>query len=170
MNKIIGHKKEFKNYPLEMRYSDDIEQYQHGIMSAFLLTKVVQSFRHMELVTNNNKQDISVHDDGNTPIFFVKQAILKAVSDHTSTGFQIKSITEHSQLLTFVDELEEFSRISRANQNREFINEFCDTQLYLEDGVFNINFLFNNKDINGLDPELAFKGRCKKMLSLFIAK
>lgn len=167
MSVIDATKKEYKNYPTELRYSDDIEQYQHGIMSAFLLTKVVQSFRHMELTTNNNKQDLAVSKNSNHALFQVKQSILKAISDHTSIGYQIESITEHSQLLTFIDELEEFSRICRANQNREFINEFCDTQLLLDDGVFIINFLFNNTDINGLDPELAFKGRCKKMLSLF---
>lgn len=167
IDSLVAERKEYKNYPTEIRYSDDIEQYQHGIMSAFLLTKVVQSFRHMEYISNHNKQDLTLHDNANYPRFLVKQNILKAITDHTSTGYQIDSISQHSELLTFIDELEEFSRISRANQNREFINEFCDTQLYMENGVFIINFLFDNADINGLDPELAFKGRCKKMLSLF---
>jgi len=167
IDSFVAKRREFKNYPTEIRYSDDIEQYQHGIMSAFLLTKVVQSFRHMEYISNNNKQDLTLHAKANYPRFIVKQTILRAITDHTSTGYQIVSIDEHSELLTFIDELEEFSRISRANQNREFINEFCDTQLYMQDGIFVINFLFNNAEINGLDPELAFKGRCKKLLSLF---
>lgn len=72
-----------------------------------------------------------------------------------------------SDLLILVDELEEFSRISRANKNREFINEFCKTDIYVEDNFLNVDFIFDNENIESLDPELAFKGRCKKLLTLF---
>lgn len=43
------------DYPLELRYSNDLEKYQHGIMSAFLLVKVIDAFRNMELVINADK-------------------------------------------------------------------------------------------------------------------
>jgi len=164
---LVASRNEYTNYPLELRYSDDIEQYQHGIMSAFLLTKIVHSFKNMELIINNNKSNLNLHKDSNYARFITKQSILTAIADHTSQGYRIKGIQEHSQLLTFIDELEEFSRITRANQNREFINEFCETELFYEGGYFYINFIFNNEQIDGLDPEFAFKGRCKKALSLF---
>lgn len=167
IDSIDASRKEFTDYPTEIRYSDDIEQYQHGIMSGFLLTKIVHSFKNMELVLNNDKTDINIHANSNYARFSTKQSILRAISDHTSSGYRIASIRKHSELLTFVDEVEEFSRITRANQNREFINEFCKTELYVEDGYFYINFIFNNSEIDGLDPEFAFKGRCKKTLTLF---
>jgi hypothetical protein len=97
----------------------------------------------------------------------VLSCILKAVTDHTSEGFQINEIVQESAFLTFIDELEEFSRISRANQNRQYINEFCKSSIYAENGYLNIDFTFDNTQIDNLDPERAFKGRCKRFLTLF---
>ena len=91
---------------------------------------------------------------------------MASISNHTSDSYQIEHIDENS-FLTFVDELEEFSRISRASQNREYVEEFCDTALYMEDGWLNIVFEFNNTNLDNLDPEISFKGRCKRFLSLF---
>ena len=70
-------------------------------------------------------------------------------------------------MLILIDELEEFSRISRANMNRQFIHEFCKSNIYFKDGVINIDFIFDNENIVNLDPEKAFKGRCKRFLTLF---
>lgn len=154
-----------KNITKELRYSNDFEQYQHGIMSAFLLMKTVGAFRNMnykyagrERLRFNNF-DVSE--------ISAKLHILEAISDHTSSGYKIKSISNPSALLTFIDELEEFSRISRANQNRQYINEFCKTSLYVEENALNIDFIFDNENIEELDPERAFKGRCKRFLTLF---
>ena len=77
--------------------------------------------------------------------------ILASISDHTSDSYRISSIDENS-FLTFVDELEEFSRISRASQSREYVEEFCDTALYMEDGWLNVVFEFNNTNLDNLDP------------------
>ena len=52
-------------------------------------------------------------------------------------------------------------------QNREYVEEFCDTALYMEDGWLNVVFEFNNNKLDNLDPEISFKGRCKRFLSLF---
>ena len=54
-----------------------------------------------------------------------------------------------------------------VSQNREYVEEFCDTALYMEDGWLNIIFEFNNTNLDNLDPEISFKGRCKRFLSLF---
>lgn len=147
-----------------LRYSKDFERHEHGILSAFLLIKTLGFFSDINLRfsnTENTKADyIDVYK------VFLGNEILHAISDHTSDGFQIESINSPSSLLTFVDELEEFSRISRANKSREYINEFCKTDIFVEDGVFNVSFIFDNDAIDLLDPELAFKGRCKKLLKL----
>ena len=128
------------NYSLHMRYSKDFENYEHGIMSAFLL------FRKLTAFTNN---DFSYSDYKTLRIdrvTYIKMniltAILRAITDHNSEGFQMSEITSDSCFLTFIDELEEFSRISRANQNRQYINEFCKSNIYCEEGFMNIDFTF----------------------------
>lgn len=57
--------------------------------------------------------------------------ILTAMADHTSDGYKISSINTYSSFLTFIDELAEFSRISRANQNREYIIGFSSSSIYM---------------------------------------
>ncbi len=141
-------------------YYNDFEGYQHGIMSAFLLMKNLEVFRDIDycredwLIPMPDARVLSLHD------------ILASISNHTSDSYRISAI-EDGSFLTFVDELEEFSRISRASQNREYVEEFCDTALYMEDGWLNVVFEFNNTNLDNLDPEISFKGRCKRFLSLF---
>lgn len=141
-------------------YYNDFESYQHGIMSAFLLIKNLQAFQDVDfgrkdwLIPIPDARALSLH------------SILSSISNHTSDSYKIQAI-DSSSFLTFVDELEEFSRISRASQNREYVEEFCDTALYMEEGWLNVVFEFNNTNLDNLDPEISFKGRCKRFLSLF---
>ena len=129
-------------------------------MSAFLLMKNLQAFQDVDFCRPDSSipipdaRALALHD------------ILASISDHTCDSYQIRSIDSNS-FLTFVDELEEFSRISRASQNREYVEEFCDTALFMEDGWLNVVFEFNNTNLDNLDPEISFKGRCKRFLSLF---
>ncbi len=105
-------------------YYNDFEAYQHGIMSAFLLMKNLQAFQDIDYCRPdwiNPMPDARV---------LTMNGILSTISDHTCDSYQIRQIDENS-FLTFVDELEEFSRISRASQNREYVEEFCDTALYM---------------------------------------
>lgn len=152
----------------QMRYYKDFEEYQHGIMSAFLLMKTVSAFTNSKFVyADNTNVKLSEVDFKSV---FIKADILKAISDHTSKGYQIKGIHHSSDLLILVDELEEFSRISRANMNREFVEEFCKSSIYMSDGVLNVDFIFDNKYIDNLNPEISFKGKCERFLTLFDIK
>lgn len=146
-----------------LRYSADFEKFQHGIMSAFLLMKLIKAFENIDLsyITYDN-----VRKAGSDALS-AKNTILNAITDHTSEGYKINSIRDTSSFLTLIDELEEFSRISRANQNRQFVNEFCKSSIYVEEDYLNIDFIFDNSNIEDLDPEKAFKGRCKRFLTLF---
>jgi hypothetical protein len=96
-----------------------------------------------------------------------KLNILKANADHTSQGFKIRDITTFSEVLLILDEIEEFSRISRANQFRQFINEFCKTDLSVEDGYLKIDFIFDDPNVADLDPEFYFKHKCMKFMTYF---
>lgn len=152
------------------RNCSDFENYKHGIMSAFLLCKNIRAFSNIRNIFETapvNTDTLNNINLVNFPSTTTKLNILKAVSDHTSDYYKIIGIDNWSSILTFVDELEEFSRISRANQNREYIAEFCTTNIYMEDSWINIDFTFSNTSIDNLSPEKAFKGRCVRFLSLF---
>lgn len=146
-------------------YCNDFEEYQHGIMSAFLLTRVLKAFTNSK-IAYSSKSKVEIYDLDYADMF-AKKTILSAITNHTNSTFRISEIAGTASLLTLVDELEEFSRISRANQNRQYVQEFCKTELYIEDGVFSIDFIFDNEELDNLDPERAFKGRCKRFLTLF---
>lgn len=152
---VVGKKNGFYN---------DFEVYRHGIMSAFLLCKNLRAFQNIDYDAIADKPSYLVYYS-NAEILSL-QAILATISNHTSDMFKITSVNSETYL-TFVDELEEFSRISRASQNREYVEEFCDTALTMKDGWFDITFEFNNTNLDNLNPELSFKGRCKRFLSLF---
>ncbi len=144
----------------------DFEDYQHGIMSAFVLAKNIEVFGAIHY---NRDSKIDLSENARTPaeVLLSITEILKSVSVHTCEDYTISEI-ESVNFLTFVDELEEFSRISRASQNREYVKEFCESYFDMdEEGWLNITFEFHNDNLDNLDPERAFKGRCKRFLSLF---
>lgn len=150
---------------VRLRYYNDMEKYQHGIMSAFLLMKTVKAFSTMKFsYTDNRKFQM---ESGEIKDFFTKRSILATITNHTSEGYRISDIGGASEFLIIIDELEEFSRISRANMNRQYVEEFCKSNIFYEEGVLNVDFIFDNENIANLDPERAFKGRCERFLSLF---
>ncbi|MDR7857829.1 hypothetical protein [Tissierella sp.] len=153
------------DFTRHLSFSNDFEHYEHGIMSAFLLMKTIYSFSTFKFKYNDYKNIIK--DEIDVTKFISMHDILNAITNHTCSRFQIKSISDTSEFLAFIDELEEFSRISRANQSRQYVEEFCKTDLSFVDGWFQVDFIFDNGDLENLDPEFAFKGRCKKFLTLF---
>jgi len=169
VKKSIGLKSKLKeDIPSRMRYLNDFEQQQHGIMSAYLLMKTIKSFTNTRLYYYSNI-DIP-HNGIDLRDYVIKYSILSAISDHTSEGINIRGIEGLSEFLVLIDELEEFSRISRANMNRQYVEEFCRSNIYCEEGVLNIDFIFDNENLANLDPERAFKGRCKRFLEIFDIK
>jgi hypothetical protein len=150
-----------------LRYTSDFEQYEHGIMSAFLLMKTLEAFRGLKLVyTDFTKIDF---DHESFPGTTIKREILVSIIEHTNSGYRIKNVDYGSSFLVLMDELEEFSRISRASQSRQFVEEFCKTNLYMEGSILCADFVFDNEEIPDLDPERAFKGKAKRMLSILDA-
>jgi len=148
----------------KLGFLNDFEDYKHGIMSAFLLFKNLRTFQNIDY--DKLKDDLIYYKSIRNEKVVILNNILGAIANHTNDMFRIEYLTD-GEYLTFVDELEEFSRISRASQNREYVKEFCDTALYMEDGWFNIVFEFSNTDLDNLDPEISFRGRCKRFLTLF---
>jgi len=148
----------------KLGFLNDFEDYKHGIMSAFLLFKNLRTFQNIDY--DKLSDDLKRYRTIRNEKVVTLNNILSAITNHTNEMFRIEYLTD-DEYLTFVDELEEFSRISRASQNREYVKEFCDTALYMEDGWLNIVFEFSNTDLDNLDPEISFRGRCKRFLTLF---
>ncbi|WBW99207.1 hypothetical protein [Oceanirhabdus sp. W0125-5] len=144
-------------------YSKNFEEYEHGIISAYILFENLEAFKDLGIISVDKK--ISANRAQNKQVR-EKLNIMSAITNHTSSDYKITGISDISAFLAFIDEIEEFSRISRANQNRQFVDEFCKTKIYMENEWFNVDFIFDNESISSLNPERAFKGRCKKMLSL----
>jgi hypothetical protein len=166
LKKILNLKPRIeKNISRHWAYSKDFEEYKHGIMSAFLLVKNISAFQNLKFRYNDNMNVDFRHIDFKD--IMVKQGILKSIANHTNENFRLVRMGDSNDFLTFIDELEEFSRISRANQNREYITEFCTTDIYMDNGWFNVDFVFENDNIVNLDPQRAFKGRCERFLNLF---
>ncbi|NHJ85598.1 MAG: hypothetical protein FK734_09060 [Asgard group archaeon] len=148
-----------------MRFANDFEEYQHGIMSSYLLMKILNSFTNIQ-IEYSNPNELST-EDMDVALIYSKLRILQAMANHTSPGYKIRQLDDYSSILLFVDELEEFSRISRANQYRQFINEFCKTELDYIDDLFCVDFIFDDVNVDGLNPEISFKDKAKKFLNIF---
>lgn len=147
----------------QIRTYNDFESYQHGIMSAFLLMKNLRAFQNLRMEIKEPTANVDTEGYVN---YVSKAAILSSITLHTSDAFKIRRI-DRCSFLTFIDELEEFSRISRASQSREYVEEFCTSELYMDGGWFCVDFAFHNEKLDSLDPAKAFRGRCKRFLSLF---
>ncbi len=148
-----------------MRLADDFESYKHGIMSAYLLTKTVDAFSDIGINYTENGE--LINKPSKLPIIFSKLRILKGMANHTSEGYSIKGFENSIPLFVMIDELEEFSRISRASQNRQFVKQFCETDIDFKNGYMIINFIFDEEGLDVLDPEIFFKDKCKRLLTLF---
>ncbi|MCG3222496.1 MAG: hypothetical protein H7641_14035, partial [Candidatus Heimdallarchaeota archaeon] len=154
-----------KNVSAILRFSNDFENYKHGILSSYLLMKTLNSFSNLRINTNLPINLPVTEID--IPSINSKLSILRAIANHTSQGFQITDITTYSEMLVLFDEIEEFSRISRANQFRQFINEFCKTDIGVEDGYLKIDFIFDDPNVADLDPEISFRDKCMKFMNFF---
>ncbi|MHA1686931.1 MAG: hypothetical protein ACTSYD_11105 [Candidatus Heimdallarchaeaceae archaeon] len=150
--------------PQMLRFADDFEKFKHGILSSFLLLKLLNAFSKID-IHYSSLEKLPI-ENMNLPSVFAKLEIIEAIADHTSS-YRISNFDNFSSLLILIDEIEEFSRISRANQFRQFINEFCKTEIAFEDNTLLIKFIFDNPNIPNLDPERAFKDKVLRFLRLF---
>ncbi len=144
------------------KYALDFSNMEHGILSSFLLTQILNINTYP---THKNGQALEKPEQVVQKNLF--NQILQAIANHTCRGYRITSITNISAQLTLMDELEEFARLTRANQNRQFVLESCQTDLCYSEEWLSITFIFDRADLTHLNPEISFKSRCKRFLSLF---
>ena len=68
-----------------------------------------------------------------------------------------------AQIHTYIEQL---LKEAKMNNKISIAVKLC-TALSMTDGWLNIDFEFNNANLDNLDPEISFKGRCKRFLTLF---
>ena len=148
-----------------LRLASDFEKYMHGIMSCYLLMKSLNTFSNFD-ISYSNLSDLPMEKIDFATIYS-KSKILIAMADHTSHGFLIRKFDNYSAFLVLVDEIEEFSRMSRANQFRQYVQEFCKSDIRMENGFLVIEFIFDNVEAEGLKPKIAFTAKCKRFTNVF---
>ncbi len=156
----------FEDKQTFMRYARDFEHYEHGIMSAYLIIKNFEAFSSI----SPRSSKIGKIAESINPLNDVKLDILIAISNHTSKGYSISKLhglSKWCDFLILVDEIEEFSRLTRAGKNRSFEEQLCKTKIkFTEDDYLKTEFIFENP-IEGVDPKKFYKDKCNKLLKIF---
>ncbi len=142
----------------------EVEAYQHGFMSVYLLTKLLPAFTSATHLFYDSPEPQFLDQPSS---LFSKLMIMAAIVAHSSSLYTIRNIDSPQAFLTFVDELEEFSRISRADHKRKFVEQFCRTELDLKGKWFEIKFIFAEGDPAHLNPEIFFRDKVKRFLQVF---
>ena len=149
-----------KDQSLYMNLLMDSETYEHGLMSAFLLSLKVQS-----ILSNAINIDTKLNfEDSDVWISISKVRILRAIALHTCKRYKLIDLRILDGFLIFIDFIEEFSRMTRASLLGTRIEEFCKTFIYIEDNedkfyTFVFKYVFDKDRPEGLDPEHTFKSK-----------
>jgi hypothetical protein len=147
---------------LALDFSKSFENFDHGIMSAFLLQK------HLDFICDNphiEGIDISFKDPKKAAMITLVINLLCAISSHTSKNHYNATFRNFESLLFICDELEEFSRYARSEDSFDWIHLKCRTQIELTGTELHIDFTFDNKKVASsfLDNiELFFKTKIRK--------
>ena len=91
-----------------LKYAKSLERYDHGIVSAVILYKMLLFF----LESDFNLNDDYRYDICDAKQFYVRREILRAMSSHTCADIYNVHLTTFSSLLFFCDELQEWGRKS----------------------------------------------------------
>ena len=147
---------------MSLDFSKSFENFDHGIMSAFLLQK------HLDFICDSphiEGIDISFKDPKKAAMSALAISLLCAISSHTSKNQYGATFQNFESLLFICDELEEFSRYARSEDSFDWIHLKCRTQIELTSTELHIDFTFDNKKIASsyLDNiELFFKTKIRK--------
>ena len=106
------------------------------------------------------------HDNLELKIFLSNQVILKAIALHTCDVKKFEKFPTFESILVIIDEMEEFSRWTRAKMKRDYVNELCKVFTDIKDNEIVIEYKFDNNELD-ISPEFVFKEKCKIFYHLF---
>lgn len=147
-----------RDQQLYMNLLLDSENYEHGLMSAFILSQKIHSI--LSDITNvSSKIHVNNVEIANS---LSKTLILKAISMHTCVNKRIIDLRDLEDLIIFIDFIEEFSRMTRASMVGSRMPQFCKTDLLIEyiDETLTLNLVYKfdpeGNRIQELDPKKTF--------------
>ncbi len=103
-----------------------LERKEHGILSAFLLFKTVGLFADTSVRSPAEEWGL---DDEEAIDNIIRGDILFAIAQHEFAFAHIDQMSSLAEVLILCDELEEFSRLGRQLQSREYHHTMADTDI-----------------------------------------
>ncbi len=91
-----------------LKYAKSLEHFQHGIVSAVIIYKMLLYF----LESDFNLNDDYIYEKEDARQFYIRREILRAIASHTCPDAYNIHITTFSSLLFLCDELQEWGRKS----------------------------------------------------------
>ena len=91
-----------------LKYAKSLEHFQHGIISAVIIYKMLLYF----LESDFNLNDDYIYEEEDARQFYIRREILRAIASHTCPDAYNIHITTFSSLLFLCDELQEWGRKS----------------------------------------------------------
>lgn len=147
-----------------LNYAKSFERLNHGIMSAFLL----QSYLDWICETMNFLQveDLVSRKHEDAAMMGIVITLVSAIATHTARHQYATSFNNMASLLLISDELEEFSRYSRASATHNWVDVICRTELQWTEKSFGIKYTFDTPDID-YNINSFFWGKVSKLHSYF---
>lgn len=131
----LGDEKRLEELILVKSYRDDstywrlcqsLEKKNHGILSAYLLYKLIGIFSESSVIGNGEEWGLS-EDEAKENL--IAGNILFAISQHTFDFAFLNTLNSLPDLLIFADEIEEFSRFGREMQSRKYYDTTADVTI-----------------------------------------
>jgi len=132
-NTIIGIIKDFEEKTLVKCYRDDstywrlcnaLERKEHGILSAYLIYKILGIFADTSIRGSAEEWGL---EDQEVIYNIIRGDILFAIAQHEFAYTHINQLGSLAEVLILCDELEEFTRLGRKLQSREYTDTTAET-------------------------------------------
>ena len=150
-------------HDLYLALLNSFENYEHGILSSYLIYKNLLPL----LRTPFYETGAGVaHDEREIIEFLSNQAILKSIALHTCNLKKFSSHPSLDSLLVLSDEIEEFSRWTRAKNKRDYVSELCKVSIDINRDNIIIEYAFDDSNII-INLEQFFKNKCRLFIHIF---
>ena len=148
--------------PVYVDMSQSFEGRRHGILSAYLLHRLIDTMGEIPVTSVQRQTD----PHSVTKHVVLRRTILHAISSHTCPYAFSRKYNTFRFVLNLVDELEEFSRYMRVG--RSDADEICQVDFDIErDGVFVVKYSFDRK--HSANPKKFFEDRAIRYMRMIEA-
>ena len=141
-----------------------LEKKQHGILSSYLIFKILGIFA--DATVRGPAEEWGLDDD-ETVENIIRGDILFAIAQHEFDFTHIFEFSSLADVLVLADELEEFSRLGRPLQSREYLPTMATAEVgfNLNEGNIEINITYDVKEKHNLID--FFIRKAERLCSLY---